>query len=93
MNRRAIIMNKEILTRWQDPSIKQLQREKTIMQKYFQMIIDIGFDYDGYNDSENLKKLIDELVTYAVYGRDANDTKVMYVDRDKEYNILMEEIK
>jgi len=76
-----------------DEQIKQLKREKLIMQKYFQMIIDIGFDYDGYNDSENLKKLIDELVTYAVYGRDIDDTKTMYVNDDKEYNILMEEIK
>ena len=30
-----------------------------------QLIRDIGFDYDGFNDSESLKILIDELVKYA----------------------------
>lgn len=30
-----------------------------------QYIIDIGFDYDGYNDVDNLKILVDELVDLA----------------------------
>lgn len=30
-----------------------------------ELIKDIGFDYDGYNDTENLKKVIDELVNLA----------------------------
>ena len=30
-----------------------------------QLIRDIGFDYDGFNESESLKILIDELVKYA----------------------------
>lgn len=33
------------------------------------LLIDIGFDYDGYNDVENLKRLIDELVSYARESR------------------------
>ena len=27
------------------------------------LLIDIGFDYDGYNNIENLRRLIDELVS------------------------------
>lgn len=37
--------------------------------KWCQLIVDIGFDYDGYNDVENLKRLIDELVSYARESR------------------------
>lgn len=33
------------------------------------LLIDIGFDYDGYNNIENLKRLIDELVSYARESR------------------------
>ena len=33
------------------------------------LLIDIGFDYDGYNDIENLKRLIDELVSYVRESR------------------------
>lgn len=33
-----------------------------------QMIIDIGFDYDGYSKVESLKFLIDELVQFAKNG-------------------------
>lgn len=29
------------------------------------LIVDLGFDYDGFNDTENLKKLIDGLVKSA----------------------------
>jgi len=32
------------------------------------MIIDLAYDYDGYNKAENLKELIDELVVYAKKG-------------------------
>lgn len=30
-----------------------------------QLLIDIGFDYDGFNKADSLKGLIDELVSYA----------------------------
>ena len=38
-----------------------------------QLIADIGFDYDGCNTIESLKKLIDELVRYALNSRDNYD--------------------
>lgn len=37
--------------------------------KRLQFLIDIGYDYDGYNQVDKLKKLIDELVSYAVESR------------------------
>ena len=41
--------------------------------KWCQLIIDIGFDYDGCNTIESLKGLIDELVRYALNSRDNYD--------------------
>jgi len=38
------------------------------MEQQLQQIIDIGFDYDGYNSINSLKKLIDELVIMARDG-------------------------
>ena len=72
--------------------VDKLERENKIIKKYLQLIIDLGFDYDGFNESEDLKKLIDELVRYAVLGRDVNDKEIMYVNDNDKYNILMEKI-
>jgi len=33
-----------------------------------EQIIDVAFDYDGYESSKDLKGLIDELVELATYG-------------------------
>ena len=35
------------------------------IRKNNERIIDYGFDYDGFNNVEDLKKLIDMLVNYA----------------------------
>lgn len=43
-------------------------RKDKAMEKLI-LLINIGFDYDGYNDVENLKRLIDELVSYARESR------------------------
>lgn len=43
------------------------RKDKTLEK--LTLLIDIGFDYDGYNDIENLKRLIDELVSYARESR------------------------
>lgn len=45
--------------------VKNLQERIELAYKSAQLIKDIGFDYDGYNDVENLKKIIDELVDFA----------------------------
>lgn len=54
--------------------ITNLENVIEIKDKYFFMIWALGYDYDGYNTPENLKRLIDELVDYANYGR-LNDDK------------------
>ena len=68
-------------------------KEIEIMKKYFQMIIDLGYDYDGFNSVEDLKGLIDSLCKYASLGKECNTTESIYVNRDKKYNILNEELK
>lgn len=70
-----------------------MERQVDIMKKYFQLIIDLGYDYDGFNESEDLKKLIDELVRYAHLGIECNDTEPIYVNKDEDsLNILLEKI-
>ena len=56
------------------------------------MIIDYGFDYDGFNDVSNLKQLIDDIVELSRAGLDCNDKRVVYINRKKKYNILQEEL-
>lgn len=70
------------------------ERQIKIKDKYLEMIIDIGCDYDGYNDAENLKKIIDELVDLAARGLRNDDKTPTYVSSsyDKPMNILLEEI-
>ena len=64
-----------------------------IMEKYLELITDLGYDYDGLNSVESLKMLIDELVKLASLGRVCNTTEPIYENGGKKYNILMEEIK
>ena len=44
---------------------KEVQERIRVALDKIQLLIDIGFDYDGYNDVDNLKMIIDELVSYA----------------------------
>ena len=73
--------------------IKKQKKEIEIMEKYFELIIDLGYDYDGLSSTEDLKNLIDELVRYASLGRVCNTTEAIYVNQNKKYNILNEELK
>lgn len=70
----------------------EMEEKIDIMQRYFQMIIDLGFDYDGCNTIEGLKMLIDELVRYARVGKNCDIVETVYVNESKKYNILGEEI-
>ena len=73
---------------------EKLARQVEIMERYLELIIDLGFDYDGYKKTEDLKKLIDELVNLAKLGLEKNDTRVITVngiDRE-QFNILGERI-
>lgn len=71
-----------------------LERQIEIKDKWCQLIIDLGFDYDGCNTVESLKDLIDELVDYAHKAINCDDVSVAYVGADdKKSNILLENIK
>ena len=70
----------------------KLNRQIVIMEKYLELIYDLGFDYDGYSANEHLKKLIDELVHCASLGRACNTTEPIFTNMGKHYNILHEEV-
>ena len=70
-----------------------MNKQIEIMEKYFELIIDLGFDYDGCNTIESLKTLIDELVHLAKLGRACNTTEPIYMNSKKYYNIIHEELK
>lgn len=71
-----------------------LERQVKIKDEWCQLIIDLGFDYDGLNTVESLKGLIDELVDYAHKAIICDDVSVVYVGADdKKSNILLEDIK
>ena len=70
-----------------------MDRRIEIMERYLERIVDLGYDYDGYNDVENLKGLIDELTRLASLGRACNDIEPMSIDgKGNVYNILGEKI-
>ena len=66
-------MEKEVIIRELEEKVKYLKEKVENKDRWCQLIADIGFDYDGYNDAENLKALIDELVQYSLYARDDYD--------------------
>ena len=70
------------------------ERKIRIKDKYFEMIIFIGCDYDGYNDVKNLKDIIDELVDLAAKGLKNDDKTPFYISSscEKPMNILLEEL-
>lgn len=51
--------------------LQSLRRERDEMEKALELIQDIGFDYDGMEKPESLKRLIDELVGIAGKARKA----------------------
>lgn len=73
--------------------IENLKRQIKIKDRYLQLIIDIGFDYDGFNNVDDLKSLVDGLCTYAEKAKNCDDKNTVYVSGNgiKE-NILGEKI-
>lgn len=72
---------------------KQLQKQITVMKEYFELIIDLSFDYDGCNTVESLKSLIDDLKKYAKLGREGNLTEPIYTNDNDSYNILHQKLE
>ena len=82
----------EIFESYLKKKIRVQERNIKVMQKYLELIYDLGVDYDGCNTIEGLKGLIDELMEYVYYSRICDTTKPIYINQDKRYNILHEEI-
>lgn len=53
--------------------VEYLKNKIENKDSWCQLIADIGYDYDGYRQTESLMSLIDELVKYALYSRDDYD--------------------
>lgn len=64
----------------QKEKIEYLKSKIENKDRWCQLIADIGYDYDGFNNVDSLKSLIDELVQYALYSRDNYD----YLEFQKE---------
>lgn len=70
---------------WYDKEFECVVCDANNAEECLQMIIDIGFDYDGYSKAEHLKELIDELVDYARRGlKFINEGKVVKEDTAEE---------
>ena len=55
---------------WIDEQTGCKMCEPNCVDEWLQFIWDIGFDYDGYSDANNLKQLIDELVDASIQARE-----------------------
>lgn len=72
--------------------MENLGRIIKIKNEYLQLIIDIGYDYDGFEKTESLKELIDELVGLAKKALINDDKSIIYVGGEEGYNILHEKV-
>lgn len=71
----------------------ELTRKLKIKDAYLQLIIDLAYDYDGFNDIDGLKGLVDELSEYAKMALKNDYKSSIYIDgRDRKLNILDEVI-
>lgn len=72
----------------------KVDRELKIKNEYFQLIHDIGYDFDGANILDSFKKLVNELVDYANKGYKSDDKAVIYDNfNGVKKNILGETIE
>lgn len=73
--------------------IEELERQTKIKDAYNKLLVDIGFDYDGCEEAESLKSVIDDLVDLAKKAIENNDTYGIYgLVGGKTLNILFEEV-
>lgn len=63
------------------------------MEKYLSLIINVGYDYDGFHNSEDLIKLIDTMVEYAELAKKHDVSEPIYMSGGKKYNILLDELE
>lgn len=72
----------------------ELIRETEIKNAYLQLIMDIGYEYDRFNDVDNLKLIIDDMIKYAKMAIDNDDESIICIDgNENQLNILDETIE
>lgn len=72
----------------------ELVKKVKIKDAYLQLIIDLAWNYDGFNDIDGLKGLIEELSGYAKMALKNDDKTPFYIGSNEEnFNILDEIIK
>ena len=71
---------------------EELKQQIIIMEKYFDLINSLSFDYDGYNNVTGLKGVIDELNRLAKLGRACNITEPIYENKGVKFNILLQKL-
>ena len=70
-----------------------LERQIAIKNEYLSLILDLIYDYDGFNTVEGLKGLIDEVGKYVGFALDNDDKIPIYKDgNENDFNILHERI-
>ena len=70
-----------------------LERQIAIKNEYLSLILDLIYDYDGFNTVEGLKGLIDEVGKYVGFALDNDDKEIVYIDGNGDnFNILHERI-
>lgn len=87
---------KEAITLYeQKEEIEKKDRQLEIKNRYLELIYDLGFDYDGWNEVDSLKALIDELVGYAKKAFNNDDKSVVYstLGEGETFNILYEKVE
>ena len=72
---------------------KELERENKILKGYLELISDLAYDYDGCNTTDGLKELIDELRHFADLALELDTDFEIYMNSNKHFNILVEELK
>lgn len=72
---------------------EKLEEQVIIMEKYLELITDLALDYYGCKTTKSLKGLINELYRIACLGRVCNVTETIYVNNNKAYNILHQELE
>lgn len=72
---------------WTDEETGARYCEPDCVEEWLYYIWTIGHDYDGYNDAENLKEIIDELVYMSQRAQDClHDGKLFSEEEKKEEN-------
>ena len=78
---------------WIDEQTGCKMCEPNCVDEWLQFIWEIGCDYDGYNDANNLKQLIDELVDASIQARECLHKGELFAKEMMTEHVNMEPCK